>query len=133
MYLLKHKKWFQNGFRIMRIQREITPGEIQAGPKAGNLRQIVHKRLKDEGFSCKCIRCREAGLSRKNTPSELLKLNKEEYDSSNGKETFISFDDEDETIYGFLRLRKPSELAHRDEITTNSCIVRELHVFGKIN
>jgi len=129
--LTEAKKMVPKWVRIMRIQREITPGEIQAGPKAGNLRQIVHKRLKDEGFSCKCIRCREAGLSRKNTPSELLKLNKEKYDSSNGRETFISFDDEDETIYGFLRLRKPSELAHRDEITSNSCIVRELHVFGK--
>jgi len=129
--LTEAKKMVPKWVRIMRIQREITPGEIQAGPKAGNLRQIVHKRLKDEGFSCKCIRCREAGLSRKNMPSELLKLGKEEYDSSNGRETFISFDDEDETIYGFLRLRKPSELAHRDEITSNSCIVRELHVFGK--
>jgi len=129
--LTEAKKMVPKWVRIMRVQREITPGEIQAGPKAGNLRQIVHKRLKDEGFSCKCIRCREAGLSRKNTPSELLKLNKEKYDSSNGRETFISFDDEDETIYGFLRLRKPSELAHRDEITPNSCIVRELHVFGK--
>jgi elongator complex protein 3 len=117
--------------RIMRIQREITPGEIQAGPKAGNLRQIVHKQLKNEGFSCKCIRCREAGLSRKNIPSEFLKLDREEYDSSGGREVFISFEDKDETIYGFLRLRKPSELTHRDEITTNSCIVRELHVFGK--
>jgi len=129
--LTEAKKMVPKWVRIMRVQREITPGEIQAGPKAGNLRQIVHKRLKDEGFSCKCIRCREAGLSRKNTPSELLKLGKEEYDSSNGREAFISFDDEDETIYGFLRLRKPSELAHRDEITPNSCIVRELHVFGK--
>ena len=51
--------------------------------------------------------------------------------SSGGREVFISFEDDDETIYGFLRLRKPSELAHRDEITPNSCIVRELHVFGK--
>ena len=129
--LTEAKKMVPKWVRIMRVQREITPGEIQAGPKAGNLRQIVHKRLKDEGFSCKCIRCREAGLSRKNTPSKLLKLGKEEYDSSNGREVFISFDDEDETIYGFLRLRKPSELAHRNEITPNSCIVRELHVFGK--
>ena len=46
------------------------------------------------------------------------------------KFSFLLYD-EDETIYGFLRLRKPSELAHRDEITSNSCIVRELHVFGK--
>ena len=60
-----------------------------------------------------------------------MKLGREEYNSSKGKEIFISFDDNDETIYGFLRLRKPSELAHRNEITQNSCIVRELHVFGK--
>ncbi len=129
--LIETKKIVPKWVRIMRVQREITPNEIRAGPKSGNLRQIVHKRLKDQGFSCKCIRCREAGLSRKNTPLELLKLNKEEYNSSNGKEIFISFDDSDETIYGFLRLRKPSELAHRNEIRENSCIVRELHVFGK--
>jgi elongator complex protein 3 len=129
--LTEAKKMIPKWIRIMRIQREITPNEIHAGPKLGNLRQIVHKQLKNEGFSCKCIRCREAGLSRKNTPSEFLKLNREGYDSSGGKEIFISFEDDDETIYGFLRLRKPSELSHRDEITQNSCIVRELHVFGK--
>ena len=129
--LTEAKKIVPKWVRIMRVQREITPNEIHAGPKSGNLRQIIHKRLKDEGFSCKCIRCREAGLSRKNMPSELLKLSREEYDSSGGRETFISFDDKDETIYGFLRLRNPSELSHRNEITQNSCIVRELHVFGK--
>ena len=129
--LTEAKKMVPKWVRIMRIQREITPNEIHAGPKMGNLRQIVHKRLKEEGFSCKCIRCREAGLTRKYVPSEFLKLNREEYDSSGGREIFISFDDKDETIYGFLRLRKPSELSHRNEITQNSCIVRELHVFGK--
>ena len=129
--LTEAKKMVPKWVRIMRIQREITPNEIHAGPKMGNLRQIVHKRLKEEGFSCKCIRCREAGLTRKYVPSEFLKLNREEYDSSGGREIFISFDDKDETIYGFLRLRKPSELSHRNEITHNSCIVRELHVFGK--
>jgi len=60
-----------------------------------------------------------------------LKLYKEEYDSSNGCETFRAFDDVDEMIYGFLRLRKPSELDHRDDLSPNSCIVWELHVFGK--
>ena len=129
--LTEVKKMVPKWVRIMRIQREITSSEIQAGPKSGNLRQIIHKRLKDQGYSCKCIRCREAGLSRKNMQSEFLKLNRQEYDSSNGREIFISFDDKDESIYGFLRLRKPSGLAHRNEITQNSCIVRELHVFGK--
>ena len=129
--LTETKKIVPKWVRIMRVQREITPNEIQAGPKSGNLRQMIHKRLKEQGYSCKCIRCREAGLSRKNMPSEVLKLNREEYDSSSGKEIFLSFDDKDETIYGFLRLRKPSNMAHRNEITENSCIIRELHVFGK--
>src|SRR3970040_1686993 len=48
--------------RIMRVQREISPNEIIAGPKSGNLRQIVHQNLSKQGISCKCIRCREAGL-----------------------------------------------------------------------
>jgi len=129
--LTETKKIVPKWVRIMRVQREITPNEIQAGPKSGNLRQMIHKRLKEQGYSCKCIRCREAGLSRKNMPSEVLKLNREEYNSSSGKEIFLSFDDKDETIYGFLRLRKPSKMAHRNEITENSCIIRELHVFGK--
>jgi elongator complex protein 3 len=30
-----------------------------------------------------------------------------------------------------LRLRKPSINAHRDEVKDKSCIVREIHVYGK--
>jgi elongator complex protein 3 len=44
---------------------------------------------------------------------------------------FLSYEDSDESIYGFLRLRNPSILAHRKEIEKDSCIVRELHVYGK--
>ena len=31
----------------------------------GNLRQKVHEELHKHGTSCKCIRCREAGLNKK--------------------------------------------------------------------
>ena len=54
-----------------------------------------------------------------------------DYDSSDGKEIFLSYEDKNEAIYGFLRLRKPSFEAHRDEIDENTCIVREIHVYGK--
>jgi elongator complex protein 3 len=117
--------------RIMRIQREISPKEIIAGPKSGNLRQIVHQNLAKQGLTCKCIRCREAGLSNKKSELKDIKLNRIDYDSSEGKEVFLSFEDKDESIYGFLRLRKPSDKAHRDEVGKNSCIVREIHVYGK--
>ncbi|MDX1595490.1 MAG: tRNA uridine(34) 5-carboxymethylaminomethyl modification radical SAM/GNAT enzyme Elp3 [Nitrosopumilaceae archaeon] len=127
--LTEVKKNIPKWVRIMRVQREISPSEIIAGPKSGNLRQIVLQNLKQQGFSCKCIRCREAGL--KNTSSKNdLKLNRIDYESSGGKEVFLSFDDANDSIYGFLRLRNPSKLAHRSEMK-NSCVVRELHVYGK--
>jgi len=105
--------------------------EIIAGPKSGNLRQIVHQNLSKEGISCKCIRCREAGLSNKKTDDQNLKLNRINYESSGGNEVFLSYEDVNDSIYGFLRLRKPSILAHRKEVGNDSCIVRELHVYGK--
>ncbi|KAF6244698.1 tRNA uridine(34) 5-carboxymethylaminomethyl modification radical SAM/GNAT enzyme Elp3 [Nitrosopumilus sp. b2] len=128
--LTEVKKDIPKWVRIMRVQREISPNEIIAGPKSGNLRQIVHQNLAKQGTKCKCIRCREAGLSKKSEPKD-IKLNRINYDSSGGKEVFLSYEDNNESIYGFLRLRKPSNDAHRDEVGTNSCIVRELHVYGK--
>ena len=44
----------------------------------------------------------------------------------------MSYDDPNDTIFGFLRLRHPSSNAHRNEISHDTCIVRELHVYGKL-
>jgi len=129
--LTEVKKIVPRWMRIMRVQREITPMEIVAGPKMGNLRQIVHKNLEKQGFSCKCIRCREAGLAKKKDLDEELVLERINYDASEGNEVFLSYNDSDDLTYGFLRLRKPSEKAHRKEISPDVAIVRELHVFGK--
>jgi len=128
--LTEAKKNIPKWVRVMRIQREITTDEIVDGPKMGNLRQKVHQELHKQGMSCRCIRCREAGLNNKRDFSE-LKLEKIEYDACEGKEIFLSFNDDDDLTYGFLRLRKPSIKAHREEITEKTSIVRELHVFGK--
>jgi elongator complex protein 3 len=127
--LMELKKIIPRWTRIMRIQREIGPNEIIAGPKSGNLRQIVLDKLKKHGQSCKCIRCREIGFTAE--PAKETTLHREDYTSSSGEEIFLSYDDSDDRIYGFLRLRKPSSLAHRSEVTQKSSIVRELHVYGK--
>ena len=127
--LTEVKKNVPKWVRIMRVQREISPNEIIAGPKSGNLRQIVHENLRKQGTACKCIRCREAGLSNKKSQGD-IKLKRIDYDASGGKEVFLSYEDENESIYGFLRLRKPSNSAHRKEVKDNS-IVREIHVYGK--
>ena len=127
--LTEVKKNIPKWVRIMRVQREISPNEIIAGPKSGNLRQIVHQNLQKKGLSCKCIRCREAGLNKK-THDNSLKLDRIDYESSGGNEIFLSYVDKDDSIYGFLRLRRPSKQAHRKEVK-DSCVVRELHVYGK--
>jgi len=56
------------------------------------------------------------------------------YDASEGKVVFISAEDrENDVLIGYLRLRLPSEKAHRPEIVvTPSAIVRELHVYGPL-
>jgi elongator complex protein 3 len=129
--LTEIKKMVPRWVRIMRVQREISADQIIAGPKLGNLRQIVQNNLRKQNLSCRCIRCREAGLSESSIDINDIKLNREDYESSGGNEVFLSYDDSHDRIFGFLRLRKPSNLAHRKEVTQNTCIVRELHVYGK--
>jgi len=54
-----------------------------------------------------------------------------DYDASQGKEVFLSFEDENyDSIAAFLRLRFPSKHAHRWEMR-DAAIVREVKVFGK--
>jgi elongator complex protein 3 len=40
---------------------------------------------------------------------------------------------QNDVLLGYLRLRIPSEKAHRPEVTSKPCsIVRELHIYGKL-
>ncbi|HJU14730.1 MAG TPA: tRNA uridine(34) 5-carboxymethylaminomethyl modification radical SAM/GNAT enzyme Elp3 [Candidatus Nitrosotalea sp.] len=129
--LTEIKKIIPRWVRIMRVQREISSDQIVAGPNLGNLRQIVQQNLKRQNLACKCIRCREAGLSEEPINVDEIRMHREDYESSGGKEAFLSYDDSKDRIFGFLRLRKPSERAHRKEVIGETCIVRELHVYGK--
>jgi len=53
------------------------------------------------------------------------RLTRLEYDASHGKEIFLCYEDENETLFGLLRLRVSPNL-HND----NKALVRELHIFG---
>ena len=45
------------------------------------------------------------------------------------QEAFITFEDKErDLLVGLVRLRKPSEGAHRPEIDDSTTLVRELHV-----
>ncbi len=122
--------------RIMRIQREIPEADIAAGNKAGNLRELVLARVKADGHSCGCIRCREVGMD---TPSDLqggeegdLVLRVTSYPASGGAEVFATYEYERSgKLAGFVRMRSPSERSHRPEMG-GACIVRELKVYGRV-
>jgi elongator complex protein 3 len=124
------KKMLPPWIRVMRVQREIESKDIIAGPKSGNFRQLVLQKLRDEGYSCRCIRCRETGLQKKYPDEADVRLGRVDYQASGGQEIFLSYEDSaGKTILGFLRLRKLAK-PHRKELV-GSAIVRELHVYGQ--
>ncbi|MFX1241133.1 MAG: tRNA uridine(34) 5-carboxymethylaminomethyl modification radical SAM/GNAT enzyme Elp3 [Promethearchaeota archaeon] len=125
--------------RIQRVMRDIPATLIEAGCKNSNLRQLVQEKLREMDETCKCIRCREYGFSkRKNFGKEVnledIKLYRFDYDASQGKEIFLSYENKEEDyLIGYLRLRKPSELAHRPELNDGkTMIVREIKVVGEL-
>ncbi len=128
--IVEMKKMVPPWVRIMRVQREIESADIIAGPKSGNLRQVVLQRLQEQGYRCSCIRCREAGLQKKYPKPDEVAFKRTDYSASGSKEVFLSFESSDgQTILGFLRLRK-IQSTHRPELES-SAVVRELHVYGQ--
>ncbi len=132
------KKTIPPWVRVMRVQRDIPARLILAGVKKSDLRELAQKKLAEQGLRCRCIRCREVGHRHvvDNVAPNLdrVKIQTQQYDASEGKELFISAEDPDKDILlGYLRLRLPSQKAHRPEITAApSAIVRELHVYGPL-
>ncbi len=125
--------------RIQRIMRDIPATLIEAGCKNSNLRQLVQEKLREINETCKCIRCREFGLSKSKIDLnkialEHIKLYRFDYDASQGKEIFLSYENkQDGYLIGYLRLRKPSEFAHRSELNDGkTMIVREIKVVGEL-
>ncbi|WP_297982662.1 tRNA uridine(34) 5-carboxymethylaminomethyl modification radical SAM/GNAT enzyme Elp3 [uncultured Methanobrevibacter sp.] len=133
--IVEIKKILPKWVRTMRIQRDIPSTLIEAGVKKSNLGELVYNRLEEEKINCNCIRCREIGHKKteENYTLDDYRLFEENYIATEGIEHFLSIEDEnEETLAGFLRLRLPSEKAHREEITQNTSIVRELHVYGNM-
>jgi elongator complex protein 3 len=126
--LVKFKSIVPEYCRITRLYRDIPAESIIGGSKVSNLRQYVQADMKERGMECRCIRCRE--LKGEDYNVEDVELIVREYESSGGKEYFVSFEDvKKDLIVGFLRLRIPSEYWIPE--LAGSSIIRELHVFGE--
>jgi len=55
-----------------------------------------------------------------------------DYEASDGREVFLTFEDESETLFGLLRLRIQAKTIARlaQDATRPTAIIRELHVYG---
>lgn len=136
--IVEVKRMIPPWIRIMRVQRDIPANLIVAGVKHGNLREMIQERLRAYGLRCRCIRCREVGHRAlkdgvEPNPENLEFFIRKEI-ASEGVDLFISVEDStNDILVGYLRLRIPSEKAHRPEIlTAKTAIVRELHVCGPL-
>jgi len=136
--ILEIKKIVPLWVRIMRVQRDIPAYLIEAGVNRSDLRELVHKKLREQNMRCRCIRCREVGhrwLVDKVEPDlDSIQVQSTRYGASEGEEIFLSVEDPvNDVLLGHLRLRIPSDKAHRPEINSELCsIVRELHVYGPL-
>ena len=132
--------------RISRLMRDIPSKFIVAGSNDLALRETTRRRMSELGMQCRCIRCREYGHRLKDRwVIEQPYLTRMDYETWGGKEIFLSYEDENDTLFGLLRLRitkplrpspdkgcwdeghplNPSPLKGEGRVR-----VRELHVFG---
>ena len=118
--------------RISRVLRDIPPKFIVAGLK-DSLRDVIKQRMEQKAVECKCIRCREYGHRAQNGweigEPRMVRM---DYEASGGREIFLSFEDEGETLFGLLRMRiqsKPIARLRRG-IKGILALIRELHVYG---
>jgi len=117
--------------RIMRTIRDIPATSIESGSITSNLRQVILERSVKEGWQCHCIRCREIGskASGSKLKVESIKLFKEEYQASEGKEIFLSYETTNRKLYSLLRLRLTNNQFLQELIGT--AIIREVHTYGQ--
>ncbi len=116
--------------RVMRVQRDIPTKMISDGVQKSNLRQIVERKIEEMGIEIKEIRYREAGIRKKEFSWSKVRINRIDYEASGSKEIFLSCEDAEKTIYGFIRLRIAGKNAFRKEIREGTALIRELHVYG---
>ncbi|MBI3623564.1 tRNA uridine(34) 5-carboxymethylaminomethyl modification radical SAM/GNAT enzyme Elp3 [Candidatus Pacearchaeota archaeon] len=89
--------------RVMRIMREFPKEKVIGTPATLHLRKEVEDEFRTKGIKVKEIRMREIGFNKLN--DENLKLKILEYEASGGKEYFLEIVNDDDVLFGLLRLR----------------------------
>jgi elongator complex protein 3 len=112
--------------RLARVIRDISSGDIVAGNRLSNFREIAEQALRARGQRSVEIRSREIRHSRVGLGSTLRTT---AYATSVAEERFIEFVTDDDRILGFCRLSLPRAPSFMAEIAS-SALLREVHVYG---
>jgi len=118
--------------RISRVLRDI-PSKFIVGGLRDSLRDVVRERMKQLTIECHCIRCREYGhRTRDGWEIGEPRLVRMDYEASGGREIFLSFEDDKETLFGLLRMRIQAKPITRlgPGASGNPALIRELHIYG---
>jgi len=113
--------------RIDRLVRDISKKWVSAGTKATNMRQYIQAEMKQEGWSCQCIRCREVKAQDFTIIPDLHDLTIE---TLGGVEHLLTYE-LDNKLFSLLRLRLPIIHDSLFKELDGCAIIRELHTYGK--
>jgi elongator complex protein 3 len=113
--------------RVTRVIRDFSSGDIVAGNRVANLREVAEAALAARGASSRDIRAREIRGAHFDPNS--LALTVESYETSIGLEHFLEFVTPDDRLVGFLRLSLPTSPVACAELR-HSAMIREVHVYG---
>jgi len=121
--IIKFLQETPNYCRIMRVMREIPPAYLVAGIVNIDLRKDIEEEVRARGLKVDEIRFREIGFALRDgrKVNENVSIKTTKYEASNGTEYFLEAVNEDNILFGLLRLRF-------DE--NEPAMVRELHVYG---
>jgi len=132
--LIEIKKQIPYQCRIQRIIRDIPSKYIiEGGTKTSNLRETVQKEMREKGLKCKCIRCRE--IKKEYDSKEKIHLFRKDYNASEGKEIFLSFENKKrDKLYALLRLRisVKNSFLKAFPVLKGAGIIREIHTYGQM-
>jgi elongator complex protein 3 len=113
--------------RLNRLMRDIPAPYIVSGVDRSNLRQIVQRRMEDQGLLCRCVRCREV----RDAPvdPDRVRFSVTSYNTEATQEHFLSYETPGGRLAGFLRLSFPLLAPEMGELR-GCAMVREVHVYG---
>jgi len=113
--------------RLTRIIRDIPSTDIVVGNKFTNFRQIAENIIKESGKKVLEIRAREI---KNKKVDQNLKIKITTYEATSSNEYFIEYINDNDEIFGFLRLSLPKISSFIPELS-ESAIIREIHIYGQ--